>query len=232
MNNENSYEILEMKEFPHYPNEIGKQVGYLKILDEIESILEYPIYYMCECKCGKEVIRERRRLLYNQGFKSCGCYRDMVNKLGSKPIKHGRARCKDGKRDKLYRAWVSMRQRCNNPNDTVYKWYGAKGIKVCKEWDDFKIFHKWAMKNGYKKGLTIERKDPTKNYFPDNCAWITKKDQAKNTSRNSYFIIDGERIILQDLANKLNLDRKIVQKMAIDGRLKYDYWNRDPIHKN
>jgi tartrate/fumarate subfamily iron-sulfur-dependent hydro-lyase alpha chain len=153
MSDKNSCVILEMKEFAHYPNEIGKQVDYLKILDEIESVGEYPIYYICECKCGKEVIRERRAILYNHGFKSCGCYRTMINKIGSRPIKHGSGGYKNGKRDKLYRAWVSMRQRCNNPNDSIYKWYGAKGINVCKEWDEFKDFRKWAMKNGYKKGF-------------------------------------------------------------------------------
>jgi hypothetical protein len=55
MSDKNSCVILEMKEFAHYPNEIGKQVDYLKILDEIESVGEYPIYYICECKCGKFV---------------------------------------------------------------------------------------------------------------------------------------------------------------------------------
>lgn len=227
--NKYTSEILEMKLIPHYPEDIGKQIDDLKILYEIENDKEYPIYYLCECKCSKKVIRERRSVLYNNGFRSCGCYRYRNNKFGLNR-KHGGAKRKNGKQYRLYKTWVSMRQRCNNPKDSTYKYYGGKNIKICEEWDDYKKFYKWAKHNGYKKDLTIERIDYDKGYYPDNCKWIPKKDQAKNTSRNSYFIIDGKRIILEDLSKKLNLNRKIIKRMAIDGRLKYDYWNRDPIH--
>ena len=232
MNSPKSYSILEMKIDPHYPEEINKQIDYLKILDEIEWEQEYPIFYMCECKCGREVIRERKTIVRSKGFKSCGCYRNEFAKLGIANMKHGNGKRKNGKQDKLYKTWVSMRQRCNNPNNSIYKHYGGKGIKVCKEWNNYETFHKWAKKNGYKKNLTIERKDNSKGYSPDNCRWATFSEQARNRSHNSYFIINGERIILQDLANKLNLDAKLVRRMALDGNLRYEYWNKDPNNKN
>lgn len=45
-----------------------------------------------------------------------------------------------------------MKQRCQNPADAGYNRYGARGIKVCKEWRSFEVFNTWAMENGYKEG--------------------------------------------------------------------------------
>ena len=69
-----------------------------------------------------------------------------------------------------------MKSRCNNSNDSSYKYYGAKGIKVCKEWSYFKDFKEWAFKNNYQEGLTIDRINPIGNYEPDNCRWITSTE--------------------------------------------------------
>ena len=67
-----------------------------------------------------------------------------------------------------------MKQRCNNPKDKAFRYYGAKGIQVCSEWNnDFKAFHDWALSAGYKEGLSIDRIDSNKNYEPTNCQWIT-----------------------------------------------------------
>ena len=60
-------------------------------------------------------------------------------------------------------------RRCYNPNTVTYKHFGAKGIKVCKEWHDREVFRKWARENGFKKGLRLCRIDNTKDYTPDNC---------------------------------------------------------------
>jgi len=74
----------------------------------------------------------------------------------------------------LYRKWSDMRNRCNNPNNNSYDRYGAKGVRVCKQWDnDFESFYQWSIENGWKPGLVISRKGDTGNYEPNNCEYKT-----------------------------------------------------------
>lgn len=87
-------------------------------------------------------------------------------------------------RQKLYNVWNGMRSRCNNPNAESFHRYGGRGITICAEWSDFDSFYHWAMKNGYQKGLSIERVDVNGNYCPENCTWIPLAEQAKNTERS------------------------------------------------
>lgn len=79
---------------------------------------------------------------------------------------------------RLYRVWIQMRQRCANPNDQAYRYYGEIGINVCDEWQNYEAFKRWAESNGYKQGLTIERMNPRRHYEPDNCEWITREENS------------------------------------------------------
>lgn len=82
---------------------------------------------------------------------------------------------------KLYMSWYNAKLRCYDKTGSKYKSYGARGIRLCDEWlNNFQAFHDWAINNGYRDGLTLERIDVDGNYEPDNCKWITIKEQAYN----------------------------------------------------
>ena len=85
--------------------------------------------------------------------------------------------------DNLYRRWHDMKNRCYNENNCNYKYYGEKGIKVCDEWlgkKGYNNFKKWALENGYKKELSLDRIDNDKNYSPKNCRWVNQRIQNIN----------------------------------------------------
>jgi hypothetical protein len=88
-------------------------------------------------------------------------------------------------KSKLYTKWKAMRQRTNNSNDEAYRFYGAWGIKLCDEWNQFSNFYKWAINNGYTDGLTIDRIDSFKDYEPSNCRWVTLSENFKNKKYRS-----------------------------------------------
>ena len=93
---------------------------------------------------------------------------------------------------RLYRIWANMKQRCTNPNNTHYSYYGGKGVKVCREWlCSFESFKEWAVNNGYQEYLTLDRIDGEGDYTPQNCRWVTRKIQQNNVSRNRIIVIDG-----------------------------------------
>jgi len=82
---------------------------------------------------------------------------------------------------KLYRVWLNMRIRCYNPNAPGYQYYGGRGIRVWIRWKgSFVSFYKWAMNNGWKEGLQIDRRDNDGNYHPDNCRFVTAKVNSNN----------------------------------------------------
>ena len=78
-----------------------------------------------------------------------------------------------------------MKKRCYDKENKSYKYYGNRGIKICNEWLlDRKQFYKWAFENGYNDNLTLDRIDVNKDYCPDNCRWITLKEQQINKTKS------------------------------------------------
>lgn len=93
----------------------------------------------------------------------------------------------------LHKIWMSLRSRCNNPNNIRYYRYGERGIVVCPEWNtDFENFYNWANSNGWQEGLSLDRINNDGNYEPSNCRFVSKIEQANNTSKNKFVTIFGE----------------------------------------
>lgn len=100
----------------------------------------------------------------------------------------------DPAKNKLYAVWNAMKQRCNNPKNARWEHYGKRGIRVCEDWkSSFNLFREWALANGYKEGLTLDRINNDGNYEPANCRWTTYKEQNNNCSRNVYYEYAGEK---------------------------------------
>ena len=134
-------------------------------------------FWECKCSCGNITVKDIS-LLVSGNTRSCGClaYENRLKNIS--PHKTHGLEYKDGKETKLYRAWCSMKTRCYMPI-AKYKYWNGKGVEVCAEWkNDYLCFHNWAIKNGHKNGLSLDRINNNKGYSPDNCQWITKSQNT------------------------------------------------------
>ena len=117
----------------------------------------------------------------------------------------------NGRKDRLYAIWSSIKQRCCNEGDKSYKNYGGRGIKMCNEWLDYSNFRDWAYNNGYDKNAqtnkcTIDRIDNNGNYEPDNCRWVDRKEQNKNKRNNHLITFNNETKTLLEWAKEYSIN--------------------------
>ena len=112
----------------------------------------------------------------------------------------------------IYWAWKAMKQRCLNPNCKAFNNYGARGISICKEWYEFEPFYYWAINNGYRKGLDIDRIDNNKGYYPENCRWATRSQNTNNRRVTRYLTVRGETLPIAFWEKKLNLSRGLISQ--------------------
>lgn len=165
--------------------------------------------WRCLCDCG-ESIKAQATALKSGARLSCGCYRR--ERMGTLMRKHGeRGGAARAKTSPEYKAWDSMKARCYNPTDKAWKWYGARGIGVCDRWrSDFAAF---LADMGRRPGpaYSIERKDGAKDYCPDNCAWATATEQARNRSNNRRVFFCGAEMTLAAAAALAGLPYKTVK---------------------
>lgn len=107
----------------------------------------------------------------------------------------------------------SMKKRCYNKKHINYKDYGAKGIKICKDWlEETKHFYEWAIHNGYSDDLSIDRIDRNGDYEPNNCRWANKKAQARNMSTNHLITYNNETHCIAEWAEILNVHYDVVRR--------------------
>ena len=122
----------------------GRRFGRLLVMQATSKrSSQGDIYWKCVCDCGKSVVVNGKSLR-SSGQKSCGCLqREWADS------QHNR-RTHDGSKDRLFRVWRGMIDRCYYPSHNRYPDYGGRGIYICSEWrHDYAAFREWAMKNGY-----------------------------------------------------------------------------------
>jgi hypothetical protein len=170
--------------------DLGKQYPCAK-----SKVKKHFAFYECPL-CGNP-FRASVYAIKTGKIKACRC--NVVKTFVEKNTKHGLSK------HPLYFIFQSMHQRCLNINDKAYSEWGGRGIIICDEWKhNFMAFYTWAINNGYKRGLKLDRRDNDKEYSPDNCRWIndfiskqnTRIINARNTSgyRGIYFNKRGNRI--------------------------------------
>lgn len=120
---------------------------------------------------------------------------------------------RNGANPRLYNIWHNIKKRCYYPRATSYKYYGAKGIKVCDEWvHDYLAFEKWALSHGYTDELTVDRIDSSGDYSPDNCRMATPKQQAYNRISNHNICFNGETHALTEWAEMLGMNYRTLAR--------------------
>jgi len=150
-----------------------------------------------ECPICKQPFRACVSAISRGYIKSCHC--ENARLFLERSIKHGLVK------HPLYGVFKAMQQRCLNPKDKAYPEWGGRGITICDEWkNNFVSFYNWAIVNGYKKGLLLDRENNDKGYYPSNCRWITSNISNENTRllrktnttgyRGISYIKTGERI--------------------------------------
>lgn len=184
----------------NYDNYIGNKYGNLTIID-FDHERRTPNgtirrYMTCKCDCGNTCIVALHSLKSGK-TKSCGCIKG-VNQRGYKYTY-----------PRLYPVYDNIIKRCYKIHDSQYKYYGKRGITMCDEWlHNRNSFYKWALNNGYKDGLQLDRIDVNGNYEPNNCRFITAKQNTRNRRNNRIIYHDGKRYVFSEFCEKFNISKR------------------------
>lgn len=162
----------------------GRVIGRLLVIEECGRDKHNKALWRCRCECGN-VVTVRGSHLRNEDTTSCGCYHR--ERLVEANTTHGASR------SRLYYVWKSMIQRAGvikGASEKDKHNYQDRGITVCSEWLVFENFRDWAISHGYSDDLEIDRRDNDKGYFPENCRWVSRRENVNNR-RNTLRLEDG-----------------------------------------
>lgn len=186
----------------------GTQFGFWTVVEKTRRPGQKGHSFLCRCKCGQERIIGKFHL-WNGLTESCrGC--------------RSENRFPFARHLPLRWVWDGINKRCNNPASMYHGYYGGRGIKVCTEWKSFDIFAAWALSNGYKRGLQIDRIDNNVGYSPENCRFVTRSVNCNNTRRNLNVSAFGETKTVTEWSRD---DRCAVSFTCLIQRIKKHKWS-------
>lgn len=177
---------------------VGKKFNFFTVIkfDKEKSKTKKQNFWLCKCDCGNSELISVSSTDLTKGYIH-GCNACKNDRIGKSQTHHGM------KYTRIYKLWSSMKSRCSNPYINGYENYGGKGIKVCDDWLKFEPFYNWAISNGYTDELTIDRINVYGNYEPDNCRWVTNKEQKRNMKKTIYVLYNNTTYVLLDLLEML-----------------------------
>lgn len=190
----------------------GSVFGRLTVLGKVRSASNR-ILWDCLCSCGKSS-HVRASHLKNGLVVSCGCFAADKNR---ERATHGMSR------SSTHIIWKTMRARCGNPQSPGFKDYGARGITVCRAWDE--SFEQFLADMGVRPaGMSIERIDNSRGYEPGNCKWATNREQCRNRRSNHLITYSGKTKCRKDWADELGVSPPVlarrIEKLGTDAAFK------------
>lgn len=192
---------------------IEKKFGRLTVVEKGGYLYGNRLAWICRCECGKT------KAIYGASLKqgktrSCDCLKDEISgdRIGTASRTHGEG----SKKTIEYNSWASMRQRCLNINNPAYESYGGRGIDICERWNRYENF---LIDMGRKPSgeYSIERKDNNKGYFPSNCKWATKEEQANNRRSSRLIVHKGRMLTLARWAKDKKMTSSQLWKRLANG---------------
>lgn len=190
----------------------GMRYGKLVVLSRFEENTKSgKPQWVCLCDCGKKTVVPAQALK-SGNTKSCGCLKIETGRINGKKVKHGESHTR------LYNIWHSMKRRCYAVSSKDFVNYGGRGITVCSEWlNDFQAFHDWAVSHGYSDELTIDRIDNDKGYSPDNCRWVTTKEQNQKKRNVKLIEWNGQTHTLTEWATITGISAGVLSRRLKTG---------------
>lgn len=185
----------------------GQRFGRLVVIECAGRTKQRNGLWRCKCDCGTIVLASQSNLNKGTkewgGTKSCGCLK--ADSGRDQLTTHGLSKDDSGQQSRLYGIWCDMRRRCFDPDTKYYYRYGGRGITVCDEWLQFPPFYLWAITNGYRADLTLDRKKNDEGYCPSNCRWVTMKVQQNNRSDNHSITFNNLTLTMTEWAEARGL---------------------------
>jgi hypothetical protein len=166
------------------------------------------VTWKCQCECGQTVNVQANNLRSGH-TRSCGCYQE--------EMKRQHCRTHGATNTPAHAIHSSMMSRCYNPNNSKYSYYGGRGIKVCERWHSFTNF---LADMGQPNGKQIDRTCNDGDYTPENCRWVSRKENMRNKRNNHVVEYQGRKMPIAQLAEETGVDAHALYRRIND-------WNMD-----